>query len=245
MARKNKIDTKLEIIAAATGLFLEKGYTNVMIADIAQEIGISKGNLAFHFHTKEHLLAELIKMLCDFQWKMMEREIMTGHSALIAYLFEIVSAACICREDAVARDLYVSAYISPLPLSLIRESDTGKAKSIFAEYCPQWQDADFQLAENIASGIEFSMFTASEEIPLEQMLASSMEAILRLYGISEELRRESIREVLQMDYSLMGRRMLQGFEKYVAEVNHRALAEASIRRIQKNMRKKPKAVTKE
>lgn len=245
MARKNKIDTKLEIIAVATRLFLEKGYTNVMIADIAQEIGISKGNLAFHFHTKEHLLAELIKMLCDFQWKMMEREIVTGHSALIAYLFEIVSAACACREGIVARDLYVSAYISPLPLSLIRESDARKAKNIFAEHCPQWQDEDFQLAENMVSGIEFSMFTASEEIPLERMLESGMEAILRLYEIPEELRQESIREVLQMDYSLMGQRMLQGFEKYAAEVNRRALAEASIRRIQKNMRKKPKAVTKE
>lgn len=236
MARKNKIDTKLEIIEVATRLFLERGYTNVMIADIAQELSISKGNLAFHFRTKEHLLAELIKMLCDFQWKMMEKDIMTGHSALIAYLFEITSAASICWEDAVARNLYVSAYISPLPLQLIRESDTKKVKNIFAEYCPQWEDADFMLAENIASGIEYSMFTGTNmTVPFPQMLARSLDTILLLYHVPDEVREKAIHEVLSMDYSQMGRRMLQEFTKYVAEVNRQNLADAVARKAQKRM----------
>lgn len=240
MARKNKIDTKLEIIEAATRLFLEHGYTNVMIADIAKDIGISKGNLAFHFRTKEHLLAELIKMLLRYQWQMMEREIVTGHSALVAYLFEIISAVCVCQEDAVAQNLYVSAYISPLSLQLIRENDTQKAKNIFTEYCPGWKDADFVLSETIASGIEFSMFTANADIPLERLLADSLNAILMLYQIPAELREESIRQVLAMDYHKMGQRMLREFAEYTAEVNRIALEEAVARKAQQHLLKKLK-----
>ena len=44
MARKNRIDTKLEIKQVALRLFLEKGFTNVAVSEISKEIGISKGN---------------------------------------------------------------------------------------------------------------------------------------------------------------------------------------------------------
>ena len=66
--------TKLEIITEATKQFLEKGYRNTSANAVAKALGMSQGNLTFHFPTKEHLLAILVDMLCDFQWKLMENE---------------------------------------------------------------------------------------------------------------------------------------------------------------------------
>ena len=65
--------TKVEIVTEATKQFLDKGYSNTTVSAIAKSLGMSQGNLTFHYPTKEHLLAELVDLLCDFQWKMMEK----------------------------------------------------------------------------------------------------------------------------------------------------------------------------
>ena len=58
--------TKLEIVTEATKQFLEKGFSNTTVSSIAKELEMSTGNLTFHYPTKEHLLAELVDLLCKF-----------------------------------------------------------------------------------------------------------------------------------------------------------------------------------
>lgn len=228
MARKNKINTRLEIIQVATKFFLEQGYTDTLVPRIAEEIGISKGNLTFHFPTKEHLLAELIKYLCDFQWQVMEQEVTEGNSRLIAYLFELTTMAGSCDENPIAKDLYVAAYIHPMSLRIIRENDTRKTKEIFAEYCPTWSERDFVCAENIVSGIEYAMFVTENTggISLDENVAGCLDAIMKLYDVPKEVRERSIHNVLEMDYRRIGKRILQEFSEYVESVNKKALEEA-------------------
>lgn len=240
MARENKINTRLEIIQVATRLFLERGYTNVLVSDIVGEIGISKGNLTFYFPTKEHLLAELIHQLCNFQWELMGKTAAEKNS-LTAYLLEITAMTASCCENTVARELYVSAYTSQLSLEIIRENDTRKTKRIFAEYCPDWTNGDFIIAEGIASGIEYALFTGRQEpgSAADRRIAAGLNAIMMVYHVPEEVRREMIEDVLNMDYRLMGREMLEEFGQYVEEVNQKALEEAAIRRLEKQMKRQP------
>lgn len=232
MARENKINTRLEIIETATRLFLERGYTNVTVSAISSDLGISKGNFTFHFPTKEHVLAELTKQLIVFQWEMLRLEMVDGYSPQAAYLLEITSLASSCYESEVARDLYVSAYTSPMSLRLIRNSDTEKAQRIFKEYNPKWTEVDFRLAENLVSGVEYSMFTTEREqgIPLDKKIAYSLDAILRLYNVPEDERREMLHKVLSVDYRTLGMRLFYELGDYVRGNNARALAEVVKRR---------------
>lgn len=69
MARRRLNTTKFEIIQTATRMFLEKGYTATSIKAIANALDMSTGHLTFYFPTKEHLLAELVDLLCNFQWE--------------------------------------------------------------------------------------------------------------------------------------------------------------------------------
>lgn len=76
--------TRDRVLAAAKRLFTERGYNNVSMGDIAAELGMSKGNLTYHFKHKEdivealvpdgpvdcridppHTLGELDALLCD------------------------------------------------------------------------------------------------------------------------------------------------------------------------------------
>lgn len=65
MLNLSKIDTKERILQTALRLFNEKGYTQVSMKDIAGHTGMSPGNLAYHFKSKELLLQALYDRLED------------------------------------------------------------------------------------------------------------------------------------------------------------------------------------
>ncbi len=56
-----KKNTKREIVAAARKLFNERGYNEVTMRDIAEQMNISVGNLTYHYHKKEALIEAVVK----------------------------------------------------------------------------------------------------------------------------------------------------------------------------------------
>lgn len=232
---RKKINTKLEILQHALHLFLEEGYTTTYITTIAKDLNISTGNLTFHYPTKEHLLEELVKMLCDYHWIIMEDEVAEGRTSLLTYLLELTAMTSVCDENPIAKDLYASAYTHSMSLKAIRENDTRKAKVIFAEYCPDWTEEDYAMAENIVSGIEYAtlMPENAKDIPLAKRIAGSLDAVMKVYDVPKEIRELKISKVLAMDYRKIGRLFLDGFSKYVESQNAKAL-EAAAEQLQKD-----------
>ena len=211
-------NTRLEILQCATKLFLERGYTDAYITTIANMLQISTGNLTFHFPTKEHILAELIKELCTFQEQIEENE--EGEYPLpIAYLLELAMFASVCVENPNIKDLVVSAYTHSMPLGMIRANDTQRAKKVFGKFCPEWTETDFIQAENIVSGIEYAMFMTenTEKLSFEQRVAGSINAVMKIYEVPEEIRQAIITKVMAVDYRSKGRHIFERFCSYVEE----------------------------
>ncbi len=215
--------TRLEIVRVASKLFLENGYTETPIKAICNELDMSPGNVTFYFPSKEHLLAELIDRLCEFQWKMMEVEANEGFSSIMAICLELTAMATMCEDDEIAKDLYISAYSSPLCLERIRKNDAERAKQVFSEYRKDWTDEQFAEAEILVSGIEYAtLMTAGDEVPLETRIAGALNNILGIYGVPEELRQLKTEKVFAMDYRDTGRRVLRDFKNFVEEENEQA-----------------------
>jgi len=64
--------TKEKIISSSIRLFNEHGLVNVRLQQIADDVGISVGNVAYHFYSKEAIiekivtqLSEILKPICD------------------------------------------------------------------------------------------------------------------------------------------------------------------------------------
>ena len=53
-------DTRQKILNSARNLFNVHGYNGVSLQDIADTVGISKGNLTYHFSKKEEIMEELL-----------------------------------------------------------------------------------------------------------------------------------------------------------------------------------------
>ncbi|MBE6944075.1 MAG: helix-turn-helix transcriptional regulator [Ruminococcaceae bacterium] len=212
------------IAQEAARMFIQEGYTKSSINRLSKNLEMSPGHITFYFPTKEHLLAELVEEMIEYQRIMMEQEISEGKSSLLAYCLELTAIAAVCEESEVARDFYASAYASSLTLARIRENDAEKTRGIFIPFHPDWTEQQWVATENIVSGIEYAtIMTREAETPLEVQIEKTLDTILYLFGIPEETRKMKIEKVLSMDYRSLGHDLLLGFPEYVARVNEERL----------------------
>lgn len=225
--RRRKVNTtRLEIIRVATNMFIEKGYSSTTFKMIADELDISTGHIVFYFPSKDALLAELVEMMCSFQWKMMKDEANDGISALLAVCLELMVMAAAAEENEIAKDFFVSAYQSRPCLEMIQKNDIGRAKDVFAEYCPDWSDEQFRNAESFVSGIEYTTLnTTVYSAQLENRIPSALDTILGIYNVPEEIRKQKIAKVQAMDYRSLGKRIFKDFKEYVEQTNEQAFNE--------------------
>lgn len=65
--------TRQRIVEASDQLFYRQGYENTAFADIADSVGISRGNFYHHFKTKDDILSAVIQLRLANTQRMLER----------------------------------------------------------------------------------------------------------------------------------------------------------------------------
>ena len=215
--QKSKL-IKHEIIKTATALFLEVGYSKTSPQMIAKELGISTGNLTYHYPTKEHLLAVLVKMLCEFQEKLIVYEADKGLGPAMSICIELTTVAAACEENEVARDFFVSTFQSPMCLEYLRKSHVERAKRIFAEQCKDWSYEQFIEAEILVQGIDYATIISNDvSLSLDVRISGALNQILSIYNLPEDIRKQKIERVLALDCRGLGKRVLDGFKEFVEQ----------------------------
>ena len=81
-----------DILTTAQALFNEKGYRKTTMRDISGSLGISLGNLTYHFHKKEEIMFELLKRPEFLDWPVPD-----SYSALFA-LFNAMLDSLVVNE---------------------------------------------------------------------------------------------------------------------------------------------------
>ncbi|MBE7056797.1 MAG: helix-turn-helix transcriptional regulator [Ruminococcaceae bacterium] len=226
MSRRHLNTTKLEIIQVATEMFVNNGYSNTSIKAIADELGLSTGHVTFYFPTKEHLLAVLVEMLCGFQWSELRHNVEEGKTSLFAICIELAVMVSTCETNEIAKDFYRAAYTHSIPLDIIRKNDIERAKIVFSEYCPDWTDEDFRIAETLVSGVEYSSMAKTDNSPsLENRIIGAINNIMTIYNVPEEVKKININKILSLDFVNLGKNMLNEFSEYVKIINEQTLEE--------------------
>lgn len=223
--------TRNEIIRVAVNRFLNDGYSMTTMNAMSKELKMSTGNMTFHFPTKEHMLAQLVDLLCRYQRKLMKEEAQDGIGSVLAVCLELLTIASACEQDEIAKDFFLSAYRSEMCLELIRMYDKERAKEVFKEYCQDWNEERFEEAEMLVSGIEYATLMTTKHSPtLELRVIGALHTILSIYNVPEEIRKQKIAKVLEMDYMALGLHVLEKFRAYVDETTEQALFDLIKRR---------------
>ena len=226
MARTKTAITKYEIIQVASEFFFDVGYSATSPKLIASELHMSPGNLTYYFPTKEHLLSEIVKMLIDFQWKLLEEEANRGIDSAGSICIELMTVASACGESEEAKDFFTAAFQSKLCREHLRKDHVERAKRIFAKNCPDWSDEQFVEAELLVMGIQWATVTANDDIvPLNTRISAALKQILNIYNVNKETVDFEINKVLNMDCRAIGKRVLAEFISYVEQTNEDILNE--------------------
>lgn len=218
--------TKFEIIQTASEFFFTEGFSNTSPRMIAEKLGLSTGNITYYFKNKEHLLLEIVEMMCDFQWKMLESEIDMGYGSAASICLETMTVAVACEQSEIARDFFVSTFQSELCRNYLRQNHVERAKKIFAKECSDWTDEQFQQAELFVMGLQYAAIVPTDaNIPLKMRIAGVLNQILGIYNVDEETRQTEIQKVLDKDCRAISKRVLDGFTGFVKKTNADALKE--------------------
>lgn len=225
MIRVDRVElTRKEIIRVAANFFLKDGYTKTTFRAMSQALNMSTGNMTFHFPTKEHMLAELVDLLCKYQWKMMMREANAGINSIFAVCLELLAMASACEQDEVIKDFFIAAYTSPLALETIRRNDKERAMEVFGEYCPGWSSEQYSEAEALVSGIEYAtLMTTSTSASLEYRISSALDLIMKIYNVPEDVRKTNITNAMSVNFRSLGRRIPKDFRAFVDTETEQAL----------------------
>lgn len=218
--------TKYEIVQTASEFFFTEGFSNTSPRMIAEKLGLSTGNITYYFPSKEHLLLSIVEELCDFQWKMLEYETEHGFGSAEAICLETMTVAVACEESEIAKDFFVATFQSELCRNYLRQNHVDRAKKIFAKECAGWTEEQFQEAELLVMGLQYTAIAPTDaHIPLKMRIAGVLNQILNIYDVDEETRHTEIQKVLDKDCRGIGRRVLKEFTGFVKETNAQTLKE--------------------
>jgi AcrR family transcriptional regulator len=88
-----KEEARKRILATATDLFLEKGYKQTKMTEIARELGVSKGALYQYYKSKDELLLQVIKSGSQFRRSSLFKEMspeQLSHLSSIEYFTRMI-----------------------------------------------------------------------------------------------------------------------------------------------------------
>lgn len=127
------------VLEAAQRLVAARGAGCLTFEELAQESGISRGGITYHFHTKEHLLKALLKQDLE-QWQEEARLAPTGTDPCTANVIANIRAATQLKPE---RRRFVSGMLSavmldPSLLESVREFHGERIANL------QWTDIDMQ-----------------------------------------------------------------------------------------------------
>lgn len=214
--------TRYEIIRVASEFFMSLGYSNTSPKMIAEKLGLSPGNITYYFPTKEHLLTVVVQLLCDFQWKLLEDDVVHGFGSVASFCLETMTVAVACDESEIARDFFVAAFQSELCRNYLRGNHVKRAKKIFREQCGDWTDEQFHQAELFVMGLQYAAIIPTDaDIPLKARITAALNHILSIYRVNEETRKNEIEKVLARDCRGIGKRVLQSFADSIEKANTR------------------------
>src|SRR5258708_587908 len=97
LRERNKANTQAEIVDCALRLFIEKGFDNVPVEMICEEVGISRATFFNYFPQKELIFAEMGRQRLDFIRDLIKQHIQHQQMSSFQDLVELIVA--IAKEN--------------------------------------------------------------------------------------------------------------------------------------------------
>ena len=180
--------SQAKMMQAAVALFLQKGYQNTTISQIAEMAGMTHSAFFRAFRDKEAILYALITYVFDRQFA--ETDMLLGgvQDPLLLYGVETALQLHITELSEALRDVYVMAYSLPTTSEYIYQRTAQKLQMIFAPYMPGADAKDFYELEVASGGIMRGYMAKRCDVyfTMERKLERFLSCCMRIYRVPDE-----------------------------------------------------------
>ncbi len=211
-------DMRARVISAATKLFLEKGFYQSSVREIANTAGVNVSTMLYEFGSKEEILCCIVRYVIDGQFGAIHK-LLEGKTEdkILLYAAETTLQLYIAESSESLRSMYSAAYSLPKSTELIYHTITGKLEDIFKEHLPELETKDFYELEIASAGIMrgFMIAPCHMYFTMERKVRRFIEATFLVYRVPQEKIDEAIAFVSQFDWQMIATRLIEEFIKHL------------------------------
>lgn len=199
--------TRAQVLRYAVELFLEQGYQETTLDQIAQRIDRTKGAVLRAYPDKESILYALVTHMFRVQFSTARSLLGEKTDPLLVYCVETAMQLHICELGEPLRDLYTSAYTLPTTSDFIYRSTAQELRLIFGKYLPDAAQSDFYELDLVSGGVMRGLMARKCDMyfTIEKKITLFLQCALKIYDVPAQERETVIPQVLAMDLAAMAR----------------------------------------
>ena len=199
--------TRAQVLRYAVELFLEQGYQETTLDQIAERIDRTKGAVLRAYPDKESILYALVTHMFRVQFSTARSLLGEKADPLLVYCVETAMQLHICELGEPLRDLYTSAYTLPTTSDFIYRSTAQELRLIFGKYLPNAAESDFYELDLVSGGVMRGLMARKCDMyfTIEKKITLFLRCALKIYDVPAQERETVIPQVLAMDLGAMAR----------------------------------------
>lgn len=199
--------TRAQVLRYAVALFLEQGYQETTLDQIAERIDRTKGAVLRAYPDKESILYALVTHMFRVQFSTARSLLGEKADPLLVYCVETAMQLHICELGEPLRDLYTSAYTLPTTSDFIYRSTAQELRLIFGKYLPDAAQSDFYELDLVSGGVMRGLMARKCDMyfTIEKKITLFLRCVLKIYDVPAQERETVIPQVLAMDLAAMAR----------------------------------------
>ena len=216
--KRKKEATKSLILHSAAKLFIDRGYGNTRIKDIAETAGVSYNDVFRLFGDKDTILSELTGLVLECQFETSEKVLLNiTNKKLFIYAFETVLQLYIAESLEHIREMYMVSYSLPHSLQKVHKTITIKLEEVFKEQLPDFETKDFYELEIASAGIMRGYISVPCDMyfTMNRKIKRFIESNFRIYSVDEETIVEVLEFLEQFDFKEIANEVLNNLFDYI------------------------------
>ena len=209
---------KSKVLHAAAKLFIEKGYTESRMREIAALAGVNYGSMMFIFRSKEEILAELVGFVLEGQFES-TKKLLVGKTddKILFYAAETTLQLYLAESSEHMRELYSLSYSQTASSNIIYEKITLVLADIFKEQYPNYTQGEFYEKELASAGVMRNYMTRPCGIyfTMDRKVRGFLENTFLLYEIPRKKIEEAQKFVEGFDWKNIAEGVIQNMLSYL------------------------------
>lgn len=202
------------VLTASIALFIQKGFENTTVIDIANLSGVPKSKIMYEMRSKEDILCMLVTKFLGGVTEASDAAAkkLTDDRVLICIANEVLQLYMAeLNEDM--RNLYLSGYSMQKTSEEVLKRRTNIMYEAFSDMFRGFALKDFYETEIASMGImrAYMSVPCNESFTIEQKAKRLVIMLLRIYEADEKILHDALAFIEKIDFDSLARKTVESF----------------------------------